>query len=59
MILDRIEVLQQDKNIAELNLKIRKSYKERLVFGNIDLKVPAGNNFVMEVKTLKKQGKMV
>ena len=38
-------------------MRVRKSNNQRLIFGHMTLHVIAGNNFSLEIKSLKKQGK--
>ena len=54
--MDRIEVVQEDKNIIELNARIKKVNKIRSIVGYVIYNVPFVNDIKIEIKTLKKQG---
>ncbi|KAG5667740.1 hypothetical protein PVAND_015710 [Polypedilum vanderplanki] len=55
-ILDRFELIHEDKKSFEWKIKIRKVNKTRMIVGTLNLKVPLGNEIVEEILSLKKQG---
>jgi len=48
--------MYENKSFIELNAWIRKVNKTRSIFGSLFCHVPFGNEIVIEIKTLKKQG---
>ncbi|KAL7037958.1 hypothetical protein ACKWTF_009415 [Chironomus riparius] len=56
VLLDRIEVIYEDKNIVEINARIKKLNKTRSIVGSVFYHVPFGNDIKIEIQTLKKQG---
>ncbi|KAG5678972.1 hypothetical protein PVAND_008587 [Polypedilum vanderplanki] len=54
--LDRFDVLEENKNIWEWNVKVKKINKTRSLVGYSLFNAPVGDDFKVEGKVLKKQG---
>lgn len=54
--LDHIEVLEQNPEIMNFNLRIRKVNKVRSIIGKIIAFIPFDEKLICEIKGLKKQG---
>ncbi|KAG5678975.1 hypothetical protein PVAND_008590 [Polypedilum vanderplanki] len=55
-IIDRFEVVYENKSIWEWNIKVRKINKTRSLVGYVLVKEPLGNDFKDKTVLLKKQG---
>ncbi|KAG5673201.1 hypothetical protein PVAND_003268 [Polypedilum vanderplanki] len=56
-ILDRFEIVTENTDIWEWHFKVRKVNKTRSIVGYTEVKIPIGNDYKVEMKVLKKQGK--
>jgi len=57
VILDRVEIVMENKNLMESHVQVRKVNKTRSLVGYAITHEPFGNDIVVEAKGLKKQGK--
>jgi hypothetical protein len=56
VIIDRFELVYENKDIFEWIIRVRKVNKTRFIVGKVIVKVPLGDEVVEEIRSMKKQG---
>lgn len=59
VILDRVEILMENKSLMESHILVRKVNKIRSLVGYAIIHEPFGNDILVEALGLKKQGKLL